>query len=350
MFDGATNYAESVDNVMLLIVGISVLLLIGITAAMIYFVFRYNRKRNPKATQIHGNITLEIIWIVIPTIIVMVMFWYGFEGYKDLRANQDDAFKVDVWAYMWGWDFEYDNGKKTDTLYIPVGRTTRLEMESRDVNHSLYIPAFRLKEDVVGGQKHFMILTPKETGVFDIACAEYCGLNHSYMYTKLYVMEDDEFDVWYNSEQESAETNEDTAVKDTLASEQDLAENTEEGEPEEEDNASKQITPEQYQKKITNHPDFSLLGEKGCIACHTTDGTSTVGPSFLELADGVSSIKNDDGSTRDVSVDRAYLERAIMKPNEEIVDGYQKYMMPSGEGMISEDELNRMINLLLPKK
>lgn len=196
MFSGASNYANSVDDVMLFIVSVSIVLLLGITISMIYFVFRYNKKRNPVATQIHGNITLEIIWIVLPTILVIIMFFYGFQGFKNLRETKANAYVVKVHAFQWGWNFEYDNGKQTDTLYIPMGRTTKLEMQSRDVNHSLFIPAFRLKEDVIGGHVSYIILQPKDTGTYDIACAEYCGLNHSKMYTKLHVMHDGDFWAW----------------------------------------------------------------------------------------------------------------------------------------------------------
>ncbi len=196
MFETASDYAQSVDFVMLLIVGISVVLLLGITIAMVYFVFRYNRKRHPKAEQIHGNVVLEIIWIVIPTILVMIMFWYGYEGFQKLRADTEGAYEIKVYGFMWGWNFEYPNGKKTDTLYIPLNRKTKLVMSSRDVLHSFYIPAFRLKEDVIAGRSTFILLEPRTVGVFDVACAEYCGLNHSRMYTKLHVLEDNEFEKW----------------------------------------------------------------------------------------------------------------------------------------------------------
>jgi cytochrome c oxidase subunit 2 len=162
MYNGASDYANSVDTVMLIIVGISIVLLIGITVAMLYFVFRYNRKRNPVATQIHGNILLEVIWIVVPTILVIIMFWYGYEGFRELRAKTDYANQVDVTAFMWGWEFNYDNGKKSDTLVVPVGEVTKLKLFSRDVNHSFYIPSFRIKEDVIGSDTSYIIIEPKE--------------------------------------------------------------------------------------------------------------------------------------------------------------------------------------------
>lgn len=207
MLSDTSAFAQSVDLAMLVIVGISIFLLLVITVAMIYFVIRYSRKRNPVPTQIHGNILLEVVWIVIPTILVMVMFWYGFVGFKELRARTDEAQTVKVYGYMWGWNFEYENGKKTDTLYIPSGSLTKLEMTSRDVNHSFYIPAFRIKEDVIGGRINKIFLDPQKTGSFYVACAEYCGLNHSYMYTKLHVLEPEEFEAWLKEgmEQEQKE-------------------------------------------------------------------------------------------------------------------------------------------------
>lgn len=213
MFNSASNYADQVDWVMLIIVGISVGLLLLITIAMIYFVFRYNRKKNPVASQIHGNVLLEVIWIVIPTLLVMVMFWYGYDGFQKLRADMDDAYEIKGFAFMWGWNFEYPNGKKTDTLYIPLSKKTKLILTSRDVNHSFYIPAFRLKEDVIGGRNHYIMLTPKTTGSYTVTCAEYCGLNHWNMYTKLHVVEDYVFEKWLSEGMQPKE--QPSAVPDT---------------------------------------------------------------------------------------------------------------------------------------
>jgi cytochrome c oxidase subunit 2 len=198
MISSPTAYAESVDKVMIYIVGVSVLLLVGIAIAMIYFVIRYNRKRHPKAAQIEGNVALEIVWIVIPTIIVMSMFWYGYTDYKKLRETTKHSLLVKVTGQMWKWSFEYPDGRKTDTLYIPVDKTTRLEMRSVDVNHSFYIPAFRLKEDVIASKNSYLILEPIKIGSYDIACAEYCGLNHAYMYSKVNVLSEEDFEEWQN--------------------------------------------------------------------------------------------------------------------------------------------------------
>lgn len=197
MFSGPTSYVETVDSVMFYIVGISVVLLLGITAVMIYFVIKYNRKKGHEPVDIHGNVILETIWIIIPTILVLSMFYYGYTGFIELRTYPEDSMEINVTARMWDWDFNYENGKKTDTLYVPVGQPIKLLMESLDVNHSFFIPAFRVKEDVIAGKINTLGFKAEETGSYDIACAEYCGLKHSLMYTKVVVMPENEFNIWY---------------------------------------------------------------------------------------------------------------------------------------------------------
>jgi cytochrome c oxidase subunit 2 len=126
MFEGPTGYVETVDLVMLYIVAISVILLLGVTATMVYFVFKYHRKKGHEPKDIHGSILLETIWIAIPTILVLSMFYFGYIGYEELRTIPDDAMEIDVTARMWEWDFNYDNGKQTDTLYVPLGKPNKI--------------------------------------------------------------------------------------------------------------------------------------------------------------------------------------------------------------------------------
>lgn len=200
MSPAPTAHVESVDFVMLYIVIISVILLLGITATMIYFVFKYNRKKGHQPVDIHGNILLEIVWIIIPTVLVLSMFYFGYTSFRDFRERPENPFVVKVTAKMWQFTFEYPNGKKTDTLYVPNHTPIDLELKSVDVNHSFYIPAFRIKEDVVYGLTHHLYFTPKELGDYDVACAEYCGLNHSKMYTKVKVIHENDFTTWYGGE------------------------------------------------------------------------------------------------------------------------------------------------------
>lgn len=201
---GPTNHVQTVDSVMLYIVGVSAILLLGVTAAMIYFVIKFNRKKGHKPKDIHGNVWLETLWIGIPTILVLTMFYYGYIGFMETRDVPDDAMVVRVTARMWQFKFEYLEGKTSDTLYVPLGKPIKLEMESVDVNHAFFVPAFRIKEDVVYGRKSYLYFKPEELGSYDVACAEYCGLNHSMMYTKVVVVPEPEFKKWLKKKDEPA--------------------------------------------------------------------------------------------------------------------------------------------------
>lgn len=206
MFSGPSSHTQTVDMVMLYIVGISVILLLGITATMIYFVFKYHRKKGHKPVDIHGNVLLEIIWIAIPTFLVLTMFYFGYMGFAEIRNIPDDALVVKTTARMWAWQFDYANGKQSDTLFVPVNKHIKLEMESADVNHSLYIPAFRIKEDVIAGKVNYLGFKAEEAGIYDIACAEFCGLKHSMMYTAVVALPENEFETWLNAAPKDTDT------------------------------------------------------------------------------------------------------------------------------------------------
>lgn len=193
------NIAEQVDTTFFIIAGISFLFLVVVAIFMIYFVIKYNKKRNAVPANITGNTKLEILWTVIPTILVLVMFFSGYAGFRNMRNAPEDSFVVKVIGRMWVWNFEYDNGKKSDTLYVPLSKPIKMEITSVDVNHSFYLPAFRVKEDAIPGRKNYLWFQPVALGSYNIECAEYCGLNHSAMYSKVVVMQDDEFQKWYNT-------------------------------------------------------------------------------------------------------------------------------------------------------
>ncbi len=199
MNSNPTSYVEYVDSTMIYISVISLIFLLGISAVMVYFVFKYHRKKGNKPVDIHGSLLLETIWFVIPFLLVMSMFYYGFIGYKDFRDIPKDALEINVTARMWDWDFVYENGMNLDTLYVPVNKSVKLNLISNDVNHSLYIPAFRIKQDVIGGKEHYLVFKAENEGSYNIACAEYCGVDHSAMYTKVVVLQEDKYTEWYNS-------------------------------------------------------------------------------------------------------------------------------------------------------
>jgi cytochrome c oxidase subunit 2 len=197
MFDGSSPFADYVDTTFLLIAGVSMLVLLGLLIATVTFVVRYSRTRNPYPTNIEGSVPLEITWTVIPLVLFMGMFYLGWKGYLQEAEIPANAIPLSVTGQMWKWTFGYPNGVTTDTLYVPVHAPVRLDLHSLDVNHSLYIPAFRIKKDVIPNRTNQMWFAVNRVAAFDIACAEFCGLNHSYMYTKVVAKDTADFEAWY---------------------------------------------------------------------------------------------------------------------------------------------------------
>ena len=312
---GASSSTGTVDFVFYFIAGVSVFFLFLITFLMIFFIVKYNKKRHVKAKDIHGNTTLEIIWTVIPTIIVIVMFYLGWRGFEFLRNAPEDSMTINVTARMWSWMFEYENGIQTDTLYVPVETPVKLLLHSQDVIHSFYIPAFRIKEDAVPGLQNHLWFEANEPGDYHVLCAEYCGLRHAYMLTKVKAMPKASFDSWYadlgSQVEQTAAAAEDTtqgaAVRNTKAGER-------------------------------------LVQVKGCIACHSTDGSKMIGPSFKGIF-GKETVVIEDGQEKTVKVDEDYIRTSILKPNLQVVKGYNA-LMPSQEGQITEQELVAIIQYI----
>ena len=212
---------QQTDLTFIIIVGISFLLLALVSVAMFYFIFKYSKKKNPVATDITGNTALEILWTAIPLVLVMVMFFYGYTGFKNMRNAPADAMMVKVTGRMWAWSYEYENGAKSDTLFIPNGKPVKLELNSADVNHSFYVPAFRVKEDVIPGRKNYMWFSPKEEGRYQVECAEYCGLSHSYMLSQVLVLPQDKFDSWLAASKPKENTDTTKSGTDSVKTKQD---------------------------------------------------------------------------------------------------------------------------------
>ena len=204
MFADASNFVQSVDSTFIFIVAVCVFFLVLITVMMITFVIKYNSKRNKKAQNIHGSIPLEITWTLIPTILVMFMFWLGWTGYKQMVDVPKDAMVVDVYAQMWNWSYKYSNGVESDTLFVPINKPVKVLLHSRDVDHSFYVPAFRIKRDVIPNRVNDAWFQATRLGSYDVLCAEYCGLRHSYMYSTVVVLPLDDYNNWMKQKQSNA--------------------------------------------------------------------------------------------------------------------------------------------------
>ncbi|RJQ20591.1 MAG: cytochrome c oxidase subunit II [Nitrospiraceae bacterium] len=195
------NPSVNVRGVFLFIAGVSVVMLVLVTSIMVFFLIKYDRKRNPTASDIEGNLPLEISWVVIPTVLVVAMFYYGWTGFSVMREPPADAMNVKVSARMWSWSFTYENGKKSGELTVPLNRPVKLIITSEDVIHSLFIPAFRVKEDAVPGMETYLWFLPDRTGSYDLFCSEYCGAGHHAMVSKVIVMSREDFSRWYEKKE-----------------------------------------------------------------------------------------------------------------------------------------------------
>lgn len=195
--------SQAVDPVFLTIFGISVVLLLGITAAMVWFSYRYHRCRAPEPTsQASSNLWLEITWTLLPTVLVLAMFYYGWAGYLSLRQVPPGSLAVTATARQWSWTFTYQNGKSSPTLYVPVGQPILVNLVSEDVIHGFYLPAFRVKRDVVPGMKNHAWFVAIRPGSYDLFCSQYCGLLHSAMTTTVEAVPATEFQEWLKAGRE----------------------------------------------------------------------------------------------------------------------------------------------------
>jgi len=192
---------QGVDQAFWYILGISIVLLFGITVVMVGFVIRYRRSKNPVPSDIRDNYKLEIIWTVIPTLIALSMFYFGWKSYVGLREVPEDAIEIEVEAQMFSWIFIYDNDKETENeLVVPVGHAIKLNIHSVDVLHSFYLPAFRVKVDAVNGLPTYAWFQADKIGEYDIQCTEYCGTEHSAMVAKLKIVPEEEYTTWLKSD------------------------------------------------------------------------------------------------------------------------------------------------------
>jgi cytochrome c oxidase subunit II len=193
---------RGVDLAFWYILGISIILLIGITVVMIVFVIKYRRSKHPVPVDIRDNLNLEVVWTVLPTLIALTMFWVGWQSYLGLRNVPEDALEIDVAGQMFSWIFVYPNDKETENLLVvPLGRAVKLNISSWDVLHSFYIPSYRIKVDAVRGMDTYAWFQADKAGEYDIFCTEFCGLGHSEMLAKLRIVPEAEYLAWLEEDE-----------------------------------------------------------------------------------------------------------------------------------------------------
>ena len=289
----ASTIAPDVDWLHHIITDLSVFFTIAVCGSMLYFAIRY-RKRDGvdhETPRIEGNHILELIWTVVPTLICVFVAYYGIAIYRDMHDAGDNPLIVNVVGKQWLWEFEYENGKKTiNEFVVPVNKPIKIVLTSKDVLHSFFLPAMRVKRDVIPGQYTSLVFHPVKVGEYVTFCTEYCGTQHSAMLANLRVVSEAEYDRWVNDR--SA------------------------------DIARLAMSPAKLGSK--------LYSDKGCNACHSLDGSRLVGPSLLKLYDSEKK-------------DEEYLRESILYPNKVIAEGYPSGLMPAFEGQLSDDELKGLI-------
>jgi cytochrome c oxidase subunit 2 len=302
----ASNFVSTFNTSFYFIAGISLVLLTGLTIIMLYFVFRYNNKKNKVAIQNEGNIGLEITWTVIPILLALAMFYYGWAGWKPMNKPPANALNITTTARMWSFSFLYENGKESTDLVLPVNTPVKINLISLDVIHSLFIPAYRIKSDIVPGRKKVMWFIPQTEGEYDLYCAEYCGLRHSFMKAVVRVMPKDKFTAWYGDTSSVA-------------------------------NSAGVSTPASQ--------GLAIMKIQGCIACHSSDGSKIVGPSYLNLF-GSQQVVIRNGVEMTVTVDEAYIKQRILDPAFQVVKGYPKGLMQSYKGKISDADIAKIVEYI----
>ena len=290
----ASTVASGVDALYLFQVAVTALMSTLIFFTIFLFAIRFRRKsESQRATQLHGSMALEVTWSVIPFLVMLVMFWWGTDLFFRNYSPSGEAIEMYAIGKQWMWKLQHPEGKREiNELHVPVGRNIKLTMASEDVIHSFFIPAFRVKRDVVPGHFSSIWFHATKPGRYHLFCAEYCGNQHSGMVGSVYVMEPADYEAWL-------------AGGGT-------------GEP------------------------MSVLGERlferlGCSNCHRQDlkgrGPSLVG-SFgrpVQLTSG-----------QKVIFDEAYIRESILHPSAKVVAGFNP-VMPTFQGQVNEEGLLEIV-------
>jgi cytochrome c oxidase subunit II len=302
MPEQGTAIAKQVDNLygfLLVVSFVSCAILIG---GMLYFAVKYKRRtQNDKTPYITHDIRLEILWSVVPLIIFLMVFGWGWVIYHEMREMPKNALEIQVTGKQWAWTVEYKNGVRATDVVVPVGRDVKLILASEDVIHSFYVPSFRVKQDAVPGRYTALWFKAEKLGEFHVFCTEYCGTSHSGMITKLKVVTQEEFDKWLTEESEIG------------------------------------LLP-------LAQRGAKYFQTRACASCHNVDNPAAkVGPSFYQRW-GTDAYA-DDGSK--AVFDENYVRESIMLPQAKIAKGFPKPSpMPSFQGQISESELAAIIEYI----
>ncbi len=294
MPDAASTFATQVDIYYYFLIAVTLFFTFAISAALIFLASKYRRRSQlDRPQEVHGNNMLEITWTIIPLILSLVMFFWGAHLYFIYAKSPSDAMEILVTGKQWMWKIQHPNGnREINELHVPLGQPIKLTMTSEDVIHSFFIPAFRIKTDVVPGRYTATWFTPTKTGKYHLFCAEYCGTKHSEMTGSVYVVHPADYETWLSG-------------------------------------GGKKESPIDTGKR--------LFTELGCVTCHHPNSGAR-GPDLTDIFQHKQLLQNG----KEILVDENYLRESILNPQKQIVLGYQP-IMPTFKGIVSETQLMQMI-------
>ncbi|MEO0335515.1 MAG: cytochrome c oxidase subunit II, partial [Pseudomonadota bacterium] len=277
----ATEIAERLDSLYGFLVISSLIASVLVIFGFIYFSIIYKRRsENDKTAYITHNNVLEFTWSFIPFLIFMLVFGWGWYIYKDMRTFPKDSIEIHVVGQKWNWNFMYKNGKETvEEMVVPVNQPVKLIITSKDVLHSFYVPAFRVKQDAVPGRYTALGFTSTKKGTFQVFCTEYCGDAHSSMLSKVRVVSMEDYEEWLKK-----------------------------GDP--------------YEGMSLAEVGQKIYSQR-CIACHNTSGQKKVGPGFQ----GIWMAKREFATGEKGVADANYIRESIYNPQAKVVAGYENAVM-----------------------
>jgi len=292
--EAASTMATRVDALYFFLLGLAAFFSLLIAGLITYYALKY-RRRSPRAigAQSHGNLLLELAWTAIPLLITMVIFVWGAGLYFAMSRPPDDALDIYVVGKQWMWKFQHlDGQREINELHVPAGRAVRLIATSEDVIHDWFVPAFRVKADVIPGRYVSIWFQATKPGRYHLFCAEYCGTKHSGMTGEVVVMKPRDYQLWLSGGETGG----------TLAS-----------------------------------AGERLFVDLACNTCHRPDSQGR-GP----VLDGLigRTVKLQSGES--IVADEAYIRESILNPSAKITAGYQP-IMPTFQGLVTEEQVLQII-------
>jgi len=318
---GASTFADGIDALHMAVFAIALLGTFGITALTIGFVVRHHEQGGSRRGSPRGVARKVEYSLISGLLVLFVAFWVvGYRQYVAMATPPTDTFDVYVIGKQWMWSFAYADGATSNyDLYVPVGRPVRLLLTSRDVIHSFFVPDMRIKQDAVPGRMTTAWFQATKPGAFEVLCAEYCGLSHSRMRGRVVALPPEDYERYRRADWDVARLSDDPRAI----------------------GGHEVVKNERTDATSLVQMGRRIAEERGCLRCHTLDGTPHLGPSWAGIYD--TELQLEDGRT--VRADPAYLTRSMMDPNVELHAGYTP-IMPSYMGVLDAPEVAALVELI----